>query len=309
MRVTADPRTSPLDEYLQQLTEGARPGQLLDLRWVPPGQPMRQCFLPAQAPWKARQLILAQCVRADVFVGVALRDRRSGARTAISGSRLLFVECDRVPDGRVLGDLPPTIEIASGTAGHRHLYWRLDTLAAPGETEHANRRLATVLGGDLRCVDVVRILRPPETLNHKTAPPRPVRLLALRSSARYSLSELLEQLPPLPCPASRPVGVRGDGRAPSSELDRRLRAIPTSEYVFALTGRRPNRRGKVLCPFHQERHPSLHLYADGTFYCFGCQRGGSIIDFAAALWHLGTRGQDFFTLRRRLASTFALTPT
>ncbi len=32
-----------------------------------------------------------------------------------------------------------------------------------------------------------------------------------------------------------------------------------------------------LCPFHDDRHPSLHVDAEGCrFYCFGCARGGGI---------------------------------
>lgn len=35
-----------------------------------------------------------------------------------------------------------------------------------------------------------------------------------------------------------------------------------------------------LCPFHTERTPSFSVDAErGLFYCFGCQKGGSIIDF------------------------------
>lgn len=35
-----------------------------------------------------------------------------------------------------------------------------------------------------------------------------------------------------------------------------------------------------LCPFHAERTPSFSIDADrGLFYCFGCQKGGSVIDF------------------------------
>ncbi|HEY9055124.1 MAG TPA: DNA primase [Rectinemataceae bacterium] len=35
-----------------------------------------------------------------------------------------------------------------------------------------------------------------------------------------------------------------------------------------------------LCPFHTEKTPSFSVDADrGLFYCFGCQRGGSLIDF------------------------------
>lgn len=68
--------------------------------------------------------------------------------------------------------------------------------------------------------------------------------------------------------------------------------------------------GKVLCPFHEDSRPSLQLYPDGTFYCFGsgCRRGGTIIDLAAAAWGLGTREQDFLEVRRRLASTFGIPP-
>jgi DNA primase len=110
----------------------------------------------------------------------------------------------------------------------------------------------------------------------------------------------------LPVSEQTPANVARADPAPLSELDRRLRAISAAEYVLALTGRRPNRQGKVLCPLHQERHPSLHLYRDGTFYCYGCCRGGSIIDFAAALWGCGTRGVEFLALRARLARQFGL---
>ncbi len=75
----------------------------------------------------------------------------------------------------------------------------------------------------------------------------------------------------------------------------------------------PNRAGKILCPFHADTSPSLQLYPDGTFYCYGrhskqraCRKGGTIFDFAAAIWGLATRGNDFLELRRRLASTFGL---
>ena len=35
-----------------------------------------------------------------------------------------------------------------------------------------------------------------------------------------------------------------------------------------------------LCPFHNERTPSFSIDPDrGLYYCFGCQKGGSLIDF------------------------------
>ena len=34
-----------------------------------------------------------------------------------------------------------------------------------------------------------------------------------------------------------------------------------------------------LCPFHEDRHPSFHVYTDtNSWHCFGCDKGGSVID-------------------------------
>lgn len=46
------------------------------------------------------------------------------------------------------------------------------------------------------------------------------------------------------------------------------------------------RRGWCKCPFHGERTASLKFYQNGGFYCFGCNRGGSSIDFVSNLFNL-----------------------
>lgn len=44
---------------------------------------------------------------------------------------------------------------------------------------------------------------------------------------------------------------------------------------------------KGLCPFHGEKTPSFTVTPDkGIFYCFGCQKKGSIFDFIMELEHL-----------------------
>ena len=48
-----------------------------------------------------------------------------------------------------------------------------------------------------------------------------------------------------------------------------------------------NRYGMALCPFHEDRHPSLKL--DVRYHCFGCQVDGSVIDFTAQLFNLTLR--------------------
>ena len=46
-------------------------------------------------------------------------------------------------------------------------------------------------------------------------------------------------------------------------------------------------RGLCSCPFHSERTPSLKIYpGEDGWYCFGCGKGGDVIDFAAALFGL-----------------------
>ena len=45
---------------------------------------------------------------------------------------------------------------------------------------------------------------------------------------------------------------------------------------------------KGLCPFHDEKTPSFNVRpAHGTFHCFGCGEGGSVIDFVMKIEHLG----------------------
>lgn len=41
------------------------------------------------------------------------------------------------------------------------------------------------------------------------------------------------------------------------------------------------------CPIHSEEHPSLTVYPNNqSWYCFGCNRGGDVIDFIMALENL-----------------------
>ena len=50
------------------------------------------------------------------------------------------------------------------------------------------------------------------------------------------------------------------------------------------------RRGKTmlgLCPFHNEKTPSFNIYPDnGSFYCFGCNKGGDVITFVMQIENL-----------------------
>ena len=43
-----------------------------------------------------------------------------------------------------------------------------------------------------------------------------------------------------------------------------------------------NRHGKALCPFHNDRHPSLFV-DDDHYYCYACGEHGDVIDFTSKL--------------------------
>ena len=58
-----------------------------------------------------------------------------------------------------------------------------------------------------------------------------------------------------------------------------IRDQVTMEDILALYGYH-TRRGFMCCPFHGEKAPSLKVYREyGGWHCFGCGRGGSVIDF------------------------------
>lgn len=56
-------------------------------------------------------------------------------------------------------------------------------------------------------------------------------------------------------------------------------------------GFEPNRAGFMRCPFHQGDHTaSLKIYAgDRGWHCFGCNSGGSVIDFVMRLYDINFR--------------------
>ena len=61
-----------------------------------------------------------------------------------------------------------------------------------------------------------------------------------------------------------------------------------------------NRQGRALCPFHNDRHPSLYV-ADDHFYCFACGAHGDVIDFAANFFDL-----PLYEAAQRLAADFGV---
>jgi hypothetical protein len=80
--------------YLRILAEGSRPTQFFDLRYSPPAGVMRRRYVSVPRLQQIAERITELAAGADVYVGAALRDRARGDKTAISGSHLLYIECD-----------------------------------------------------------------------------------------------------------------------------------------------------------------------------------------------------------------------
>ena len=296
--------------YLRMLAAELPAGERLELRWRHAAGGMRRRFLTAAEITDAAALVARLAPEADVYVGVAPRASTThGGRASIRASRMAWVESDDPLTATLLDDFPhrPSLLIASGTPGHLQIYWRLARPLGLSALESLNRRLACALRGDPASCEAARILRPPGSLNHKHDPPVPVRLIAHEARCVHLPARLAAGLPADPQQPKLAAAARRR-RQPSGRLDRKLLAIPAATYVQVLAGRLPAADGKVSCPFHRDRHPSLQLYPDGSFYCFGagCRAGGSIYDFAGRLWGIEPRGAGFLQLRERLVATFEI---
>ena len=63
-----------------------------------------------------------------------------------------------------------------------------------------------------------------------------------------------------------------------------------------------NHYGMALCPFHNDRHPSLYV-ADNHYHCFACGEHGDVIDFVSKLFQL-----SLYDAAWKLAADFHLSP-
>ena len=73
------------------------------------------------------------------------------------------------------------------------------------------------------------------------------------------------------------------------------------DRILSMYGYTP-KRGVMPCPFHGEKNPSLKIYPkNGGWHCFGCGRGGSVIDFV-----MEHEGCNFPTAVRAIDEAFRL---
>jgi RepB DNA-primase from phage plasmid/CHC2 zinc finger len=303
--------------YLRMLRASAPPYSLLDVRYRVRGRDLARFFVPIKAT-NVASTITRIGRRTDVYVGVAPRVRRSGRREDIAPTSLLWADCDEPTAVAALLAFqhPASMIVTSGGGenGHKnvHAYWALTRPLTAEALEDANRRLAAAIGADPKCADPARVLRVPGSLSFKRLPPRPVELLRY-TKARYPPEEILRGLPLSRPPPTRGKARRLHNRRARPDSDPLLMIEPT-DYVFALTGCKAGRDGKIRCPFHDDHTPSLHVYPspERGWTCFGCTNlagrplGGDIYTLASLVWRIPASGRDFLTLRARLEHLFGV---
>ncbi len=308
MTTTTLTRHETVLQFLSALVRSDTTDELLELRYrLEDGQGMGQVFYrPSQLRGLAtRAISLGR--RTDVYVGCAPRTRRFGGRDAVRQAHALWVDCDGDEAVAALRAFrpEPAIVIASGSGSNCHAYWPLAAPLQRDEIERANRRLACALGADPASADAARILRVPATWSHKHQPPTPVDATVLDPGHRFSADEIVGELADPPdeaTPARALPAPRDSGPDP-------LRSISPDVYVQRLLGVTVPRHRKVPCPFHDDKHASLHVYGtpERGWYCFGrCRRGGSIYDLAGPLFGYATTGQQFLQLQTELRRLFGL---
>ncbi|PHM27299.1 CHC2 zinc finger domain-containing protein [Xenorhabdus innexi] len=99
-------------------------------------------------------------------------------------------------------------------------------------------------------------------------------------------------------------------RIPEAELQHLKAAVPLIA-IIEQQGRQVVKRGKdrlVLCPFHQEKTPSMVITPSKNLYhCFGCDAGGSVLDWVMKTENLSLR-HACERLRAMLGSNPAVEP-
>lgn len=61
----------------------------------------------------------------------------------------------------------------------------------------------------------------------------------------------------------------------------------TTRQAAEIYGIRVNRHGMAVCPFHNDKNPSMKV--DMRFHCFACQADGDAVDFVSRLFGLPSK--------------------
>ena len=136
----------------------------------------------------------------------SINDCEGGRRAEhVTAIRAVFVDCD---DGEPESwHLQPSIVVDS--ARGPHAYWVLSHDVSPAEFTAAQKRLAALYGSDASIHDPPRVMRVPGFDHRKTHEPIPVTVREA-SGARWSLAQVLADVPELAAPAPKEDGPKAE---------------------------------------------------------------------------------------------------
>lgn len=149
------------------------------------------------------------------YLGVSTRkDKSSGTAENCLHLAAFFADLDFSTHGEAairdrLARFPLAPSAVVGSGGGLHPYFFLREPIPAASASKWLQRLAADLDGDPKCAEVARVLRVPNTLNHKAkyVTPRRVEIEHLDPSCRYNPSEFDEWLPSLPTSPVQPLSV------------------------------------------------------------------------------------------------------
>jgi hypothetical protein len=180
----------------------------IELRAIVPGRPPHRLFTrPGQWP-AISDFLVTWRDQADVYVGIAARKSEGSGKLDNCGSlRALWIDLDftRITPAdaaRRLSEFPLAPALVIGSGGGLHVYWlltdALDVQQDEAVIREALERLALKFDADPSSAEPARVLRVPETWNHKYQPNRPVTLDIYEPNRSVLLDDLFQFLPPLP---------------------------------------------------------------------------------------------------------------
>jgi len=193
-------------QFMTILAAGLQDGERLEVRALLPGLPAITCH--CRTPREVDQFATLRAAHRNVYMGVVPRDA-SGQGTAehCTAARVLWAEIDfktfadlpdpRAAAERAIAGFPLRFALIVCSSGGFHVYVALTAAAdvrnigTRRRVESLNAWVGRALAGQGRPSDHVqdtpRILRLPDTWNHKTTPPKQVTLEQYEPAATYSL--------------------------------------------------------------------------------------------------------------------------
>ena len=73
----------------------------------------------------------------------------------------------------------------------------------------------------------------------------------------------------------------------ATEASRVIRDHVTTAQAAAILGLDHSTDRPARCPFHKDSVGTLHFYGNKGWHCFGCHKGGTVVDYVMRIRHLG----------------------